>query len=60
MKMAKPDEVYNLAAISHVGYSFKTPQLVADITGKGVLNMLEAIRESGGEKNRTLLSGVYI
>jgi GDPmannose 4,6-dehydratase len=50
MKMAKPDEVYNLAAISHVGYSFKTPQLVADITGKGVLNMLEAIRESGGEK----------
>lgn len=41
---AKPDEVYNLAAISHVGYSFKNPQLVADITGKGVLNMLEAIR----------------
>ncbi len=41
---AKPDEVYNLAAVSHVGYSFKNPQLVADITGKGVLNMLEAIR----------------
>jgi GDPmannose 4,6-dehydratase len=50
MNTAKPDEVYNLAAISHVGYSFKTPQLVADITGKGVLNMLEAIREFGGEK----------
>ena len=47
---AKPNEVYNLGAISHVGYSFKTPQLVADITGKGVLNMLEAIRLSGGEK----------
>jgi GDPmannose 4,6-dehydratase len=46
MNTSKPDEVYNLAAISHVGYSFKTPQLVADITGKGVLNMLEAIRES--------------
>lgn len=44
METAKPDEVYNLAAISHVGYSFKNPQLVADITGKGVLNMLEAIR----------------
>jgi GDPmannose 4,6-dehydratase len=47
---AAPSEVYNLGAISHVGYSFKNPQLVADITGKGVLNMLEAIRLSGGEK----------
>jgi len=44
METAKPDEVYNLGAISHVGYSFKDPQLTADITGKGVLNMLEAIR----------------
>lgn len=44
MEIAKPDEVYNLAAISHVGYSFKNPQLTADVTGKGVLNMLEAIR----------------
>lgn len=44
MELAKPDEVYNLGAISHVGYSFKNPQLTADITGKGVLNILEAIR----------------
>lgn len=44
METAKPDEVYNLGAISHVGYSFKNPQLTADITGKGVLNLLEAIR----------------
>lgn len=43
----KPDEVYNLAAISHVGYSFNNPLLTADITGKGVLNMLEAIRLAG-------------
>jgi GDPmannose 4,6-dehydratase len=50
LEIAKPDEVYNLAAISHVGYSFKTPQLVADVTGKGVLNVLEAIRQSGGAK----------
>lgn len=50
METARPDEVYNLAAVSHVGYSFKNPQLVADVTGKGVLNMLEAIRLSGGEK----------
>jgi GDPmannose 4,6-dehydratase len=50
METAKPQEVYNLAAISHVGYSFKNPILTADVTGKGVLNMLEAIRLSGGEK----------
>lgn len=49
MQIAKPDEVYNLAAISHVGYSFKTPQLTADVTGKGVLNMLEAIRTTDDE-----------
>ena len=50
MTLAQPDEVYNLAAVSHVGYSFKNPQLTAEVTGKGVLNMLEAIRLSGGEK----------
>jgi GDPmannose 4,6-dehydratase len=50
IEQAKPDEVYNLAAISHVGYSFKAPQLTADITGKGVLNMLEAIRQVDNEK----------
>lgn len=44
MQTAKPDEVYNLGAISHVGYSFKNPQLTAEVTGRGVLNMLEAIR----------------
>jgi GDPmannose 4,6-dehydratase len=50
IEISKPDEVYNLAAISHVGYSFKNPQLTADVTGKGVLNILEAIRLSGGAK----------
>ena len=50
MQETKPDEVYNLAAISHVGYSFRDPILTADVTGKGVLNMLEAIRLSGLEK----------
>jgi GDPmannose 4,6-dehydratase len=49
MEIAKPDEVYNLAAISHVGYSFKNPQLTAEVTGKGVLNMLEAIRLTDSE-----------
>lgn len=46
----KPDEVYNLAAISHVGYSFRDPVLTADVTGRGVLNVLEAIRLAGLEK----------
>lgn len=50
MQTAQPDEVYNLGAISHVGYSFKDPQLTAEVTGKGVLNMLEAIRLTGVEK----------
>jgi GDPmannose 4,6-dehydratase len=47
MQEIKPDEVYNLAAISHVGYSFRDPVLTADITGKGVLHVLEAIRLAG-------------
>lgn len=50
IETSQPDEVYNLAAISHVGYSFKNAALTADVTGKGVLNMLEAIRLSGGAK----------
>lgn len=50
VKQSKPDEIYNLGAISHVGYSFKDPILTAEVTGKGVLNMLEAIRLNGGEK----------
>lgn len=44
MQEAKPDEVYNLAAISHVGYSFRDPIMTHQVTGGGVLNMLEAVR----------------
>ena len=50
LQTAQPDEVYNLAAISHVGYSFRDPQLTFQVTGSGVLNMLEAIRFTGAEK----------
>jgi GDPmannose 4,6-dehydratase len=50
MQDIQPDEVYNLAAISHVGYSFRDPIMTADVTGKGVLNVLEAIRLAGLEK----------
>ncbi|KQY55569.1 MULTISPECIES: GDP-mannose 4,6-dehydratase [unclassified Nocardioides] len=44
---SEADEIYNLGAISHVGYSFRNPQLTADVTAKGVLNLLEAVRTSG-------------
>ena len=50
VELAQPDEIYNLGAISHVGYSFKVTELTAEVTGKGVLNILEAIRLTGGEK----------
>lgn len=53
--IANPDELYNLGAISHVGYSFKNPTLTAEVTGKGVLNVLEAVRITG----RTTATKVY-
>ena len=40
---ADVDEIYNLAAQSHVAVSFKQPALIWDITGKGCLNILESI-----------------
>jgi GDPmannose 4,6-dehydratase len=40
----KPDEIYNLAAMSHVRVSFDTPEYVADADGIGTLRLLEAIR----------------
>jgi GDPmannose 4,6-dehydratase len=51
IEASAPDEIYNLAAVSHVGYSFKNPQLTLDVTGKGVLNVLEAVRLTGGSKS---------
>ena len=47
LKQSKPDEVYNLAAQSFVGESWNTPEHTSDVTGLGVLRMLEAIREYG-------------
>lgn len=44
LEETQPDEVYNLAAISFVGLSFSQPELTANVTGLGVLRLLEAIR----------------
>jgi GDPmannose 4,6-dehydratase len=47
-ELVQPDEVYNLGAVSFVHLSFRQPELTSDITGLGVLRMLEAIRVVGG------------
>jgi GDPmannose 4,6-dehydratase len=47
---SKPDEIYNLAAQSHVGVSFEEPEYTAESDGVGVLRLLEAIRILGMEK----------
>jgi len=49
LKESNPDEVYNLGAMSFVGESWNTPEQTSDVTGLGVLRMLEAIREYGKE-----------
>jgi GDPmannose 4,6-dehydratase len=44
LREVMPDEVYNLAAQSHVGISFQIPEYTADVTGVGVIRILDAIR----------------
>ena len=46
----EPDEIYNLAAQSHVAVSFEVPEYTADATGTGVIRLIEAIRICGLEK----------
>ena|SRR5436309_3584742 len=43
----QPDEIYHLAAQSHVRVSFDIPEYTGDVTGLGTIRILEAIRETG-------------
>ena len=50
IKETQPDEIYNLAAMSHVKVSFDTPEYTANADGIGTLRILEAVRLLGMEK----------
>ena len=50
IQQIQPDEIYNLAAMSHVAVSFETPEYVANADGTGTLRILEAVRLLGLEK----------
>ncbi len=50
IREVKPDEIYNLAAQSHVAVSFEVPEYTADVDALGTLRLLEAIRFLGLEK----------
>ena len=49
VEKVQPEEVYNLAAQSHVRVSFDSPEYTSDITATGVVRLLEAIRETGAK-----------
>ena len=45
IRKCKPDEIYNLAAQSHVGVSFKIPEYTCDVVGLGVVRILDALKD---------------
>ena len=55
----KPDEIYNLAAQSHVGVSFDLPNYTTQVNSIGTLNLLQAIYDCNLSKNK-ILSSFYI
>ena len=54
LEYTQPNEVYNLAGISFVALSFRQAELTANVTGLGVLRMLEAIRMIGGSDHNPI------
>ena len=54
IELTSPDEIYNLGAISFVTMSFQQAELTANVTGVGVLRLLEAIRLVGGPTNNPI------
>ena len=52
LDIAKPDEFYNLGAISFVAYSWENAHMTSEVTGLGVLNALEAVRLYSGDEPR--------
>jgi len=53
IEQVRPDEVYNLAAQSHVRISFDQPEYTADVVGLGALRLLEALRDHNKRRGRT-------
>ena len=56
VKKINPDEIYNLAAQSHVAVSFETPEYTANVDALGTLRILEAVRSLGKKKNKNISS----
>ena len=59
IQAVQPDEIYNLAAQSHVGVSFESPEYTANVDALGTLRLLDAIRALGMTRQRTVLSGLH-
>src|SRR6476646_3412315 len=57
VEKVQPDEVYNLGAISFVPMSWEQAELTAEVTGMGVLRMLEAIRVCSGISSSRTAAG---
>ena len=56
VKKTNPDEIYNLAAQSHVQVSFEVPEYSANVNGLGTLRILEAIKNLNSKKKNKILS----